>query len=134
MDTWGQRASLSAFGTTWRACASYLSARGVGRRGRDAPSCCGMSSLICASTEPTPYCESLATELAQSAQANVRKGALHALSGTAIGLRQDVGPMLPQVVLAQGRVRDAWSSVVRASVRGKSRKDPAPSYSPPHAC
>lgn len=40
----------------------------------------------------------LATELAQSAQANVRKGALQALSGTAIGLRGgDVGPMLPQV-------------------------------------
>mmetsp|Transcript_45662 Transcript_45662/g.152314 ORF Transcript_45662/g.152314 Transcript_45662/m.152314 type:complete len:565 (+) Transcript_45662:45-1739(+) len=40
----------------------------------------------------------LALELANSAQAHVRKGALHALSGTAIGLRQHAGQMLPQLL------------------------------------
>ena len=39
----------------------------------------------------------LGTDLAESPQSNLRKGALHALAGTAIGLRQDVAQHLPQL-------------------------------------
>lgn len=40
----------------------------------------------------------LGTNLAESPQSNLRKGALHALAGTAIGLRQNVGQLLPQLL------------------------------------
>ena len=40
----------------------------------------------------------LGTDLAESPQSNLRKGALHALAGTAIGLREDVGQLLPQLL------------------------------------
>tara|TARA_B110001452_G_scaffold160789_1_gene133828 strand:+ start:220 stop:2259 length:2040 start_codon:yes stop_codon:yes gene_type:complete len=40
----------------------------------------------------------LGTDLAESPQSNLRKGALHALAGTAIGLRQDVAKFLPQLL------------------------------------
>ena len=40
----------------------------------------------------------LANELAESPLSNVRKGALHALAGAAIGLRQDVAQFLPQLL------------------------------------
>mmetsp|Transcript_23823 Transcript_23823/g.75455 ORF Transcript_23823/g.75455 Transcript_23823/m.75455 type:complete len:155 (-) Transcript_23823:487-951(-) len=53
----------------------------------------------------------LALELANSAQAHVRKGALHALSGTAIGLRQHAGQMLPQL-LPPVLLPPLWSGVV----------------------
>ena len=40
-------------------------------------------------------------ELAESPQPNVRKGALHALAGTAIGMRQDVTLQLEQLIVAK---------------------------------
>lgn len=48
----------------------------------------------------TAVVKQLAEELASSPQANVRKGALHALAGTAIGLRQGVEDMLPVLLPA----------------------------------
>ena len=40
----------------------------------------------------------LVSDLAESPQPNSRKGALHALAGTAIGLRQDVGQSLSSLL------------------------------------